>query len=50
MLHILRCLKMIVRQKQRRQPSQVADVLHLSDEVFAEVQRVELTKQARTSR
>lgn len=36
---------MVIRQKQGGQPAEVRYVLHASDEIFAEVQRVELGRE-----
>lgn len=42
MSHVVCCLQVIACQQERSQPVQMADVLHASDEIFAEIQRVKL--------
>lgn len=41
--HVVGCLEMIVCQQQSGQSAKVANVLHAFDEIFADVERIELS-------
>lgn len=42
MPQVIGCLEMVVCQQQCSQSMQVTNVFHASDEIFAEIERVEL--------